>query len=58
MQKSYLVGIIKAAALFVREFIHDQQEEGILNKDVLLGSISRVVWIKDFGIFFICQKNS
>ena len=49
-QKSFLVGIIKAAAIFVREFIQDRQEDGIINKDQLLSSISRVVWNQDANI--------
>ena len=36
LQKNFLVGIMKAAALYVREYIQDRQEDGIINKDQFL----------------------
>ena len=44
VMKAYLVEIIKAASLLVRECIQDCNEQGIIDKDQLLISISRVVW--------------
>ena len=43
-QKKYLVGIIKATAMYVREWMQDQQEENdVFCKDQLLASMSRVI---------------
>ena len=50
-QKKYLVGIIKATAMYVREWMQDQQEENdVLCKDQLLASMSIGIWNQNITI--------
>ena len=50
-QKKYLVGIIKATAMYVREWMQDQKEENdVFCKDQLLASMSRVIWNQNITI--------
>ena len=46
----YLIEIIKAAALFVREWTQDFQETGPFYTDAALTAISRVVWTQDVAL--------
>ena len=47
IQQLYLIEIIRAAALYVREWIQDFQETGPFYTDAALTAISRVVWTQD-----------
>ena len=50
-QKKYLVGIMKATAMYVREWMQDQKEENdVFSKDQLLASMSRVIWNQNITI--------
>ena len=44
-QKKYIVGMIKAAALFTREYMQDMKvENDVFMRDQLLASIPKVIW--------------
>ena len=50
-QKKYLVGIIEAAAMYVREWMQDSKEENdVFRRDQLLASMSRVIWSQNTTI--------
>ena len=54
----YLTEIIRAAALYVREWTQDLQETGPFYTDAALTAISRVVWTQDVTLAKKLKENS